>query len=432
MKTIAFLPAKGSSSRIENKNLSLLDGKPLFLHTLEKIMQPGLFDDVYLDTDSDEIIELAEHIPCKILKRDKRLASNATDGNKLFMNEVAHADADVYVQILCTSPFISTSTIESGISRIAGSDEFDSAFLTRRERQYVWRHGQAAYNIDAIPNSSDLQETLIETMGLYIIKKEAALRFNRRIGEKPLFLEASPIESVDVNWPEDFALASLIAAGLREDRSKLLQNVKARSSSAILSDVMDDLGYSDQVIGGLQPNKPGIKLLGRAKTLKLRELGDGEDYRGIYDAYKSYEAIIPNDIIVVESATPDYAYFGELNANLAIRAGAAGTILNCKTRDNSAVSALNFPVFSTGFIAQDVRKRATVESMNKPITLCGVIVDPGNLLFADSDGIVVIPKEIEERALEELSSRLTNEDRILSGIARGEPISDLISKYGNF
>jgi len=70
MKVVAFLPAKGSSSRIKCKNLKLLDGKPLFLHTLEKLMECDFIDEVYLDTESNEIINLASETNCKILKRN--------------------------------------------------------------------------------------------------------------------------------------------------------------------------------------------------------------------------------------------------------------------------------------------------------------------------------------------------------------------------
>ena len=55
MKVVAFLPAKGSSSRIESKNMKLLDGKPLFLHTLQKLVDSNLFDEVYVVTDSEII-----------------------------------------------------------------------------------------------------------------------------------------------------------------------------------------------------------------------------------------------------------------------------------------------------------------------------------------------------------------------------------------
>ena len=86
MKVVAFLPAKGSSSRIESKNMKLLDGKPLFLHTLQKLVDSNLFDEVYLDTESDDVISAASEVDCRILRRDKALADNKTDGNKMFLN----------------------------------------------------------------------------------------------------------------------------------------------------------------------------------------------------------------------------------------------------------------------------------------------------------------------------------------------------------
>ena len=106
MKIIAFLPAKGTSSRIENKNIKLLDGKPLFLHTLEKLVACDFIDEVYLDSESEEIFSLAENVKCNFLKRDVSLATNMTDGHSLFYNEAKQVEADIYIQILGTSPFI--------------------------------------------------------------------------------------------------------------------------------------------------------------------------------------------------------------------------------------------------------------------------------------------------------------------------------------
>jgi hypothetical protein len=102
---VAFVPAKGSSERIENKNAKLLDGRPLVVHTLDRLLKCQNVDEVYLDTESDEIARLARHLPVKIMQRNRFLASNGTDGHALFMNEVRHADADIYVQALCTAPF---------------------------------------------------------------------------------------------------------------------------------------------------------------------------------------------------------------------------------------------------------------------------------------------------------------------------------------
>jgi CMP-N-acetylneuraminic acid synthetase/regulator of RNase E activity RraA len=432
MKVIAFLPAKGSSSRIESKNMKLLDGKPLFLHTLEKLVDSGLFDEVILDTESQDIIDAASEIDCSIMRRDPELATNKTDGNKMFYNEVKHSEADIYVQVICTSPFIDMNTIKVGIEKLKSSQDFDSAVLVRKERQYTWNTQGPEYNIDSIPNSVDLGDTIVETMGLYIVRKEAALNLKRRIGNSPLLLEASPLEAIDVNWPEDFQLAELIAAGLREKDRRLLGNIKNHLSSCVLSDLLDDLGYPNQVVKGLLPNFSGVKLLGRAKTLKIRSLKEGEAFEGIYDSLYSYDTIVPNDIILVENEVNDYAYFGELNANLAIRSGASGVIVNGMTRDNAEVITTGLPVFAKGYTCQDVRKRGTTESFNKTITLNGINVEPECLVFADSEGVIIIPKKIEKEVIEEVYKRTANEKKILSEIANDIDINTLTKNYGFF
>ncbi len=81
MRVVAFVPAKGESNRIRNKNTVVLDGEHLFKRKLRQLLECPEIDTVYLDTESDEIIELASDLPVKVLKRDPKLASNKTDGH---------------------------------------------------------------------------------------------------------------------------------------------------------------------------------------------------------------------------------------------------------------------------------------------------------------------------------------------------------------
>lgn len=118
MKIVAFLPAKGSSGRIKSKNLKLLNGKPLFLHTLEKLMKCEFIDEVYLDSESDDILNYARYLNYIPLERAENLASNSTDGHQMFYNEVRQVEADIYIQILGTSPFIMKETIKRGIDTL--------------------------------------------------------------------------------------------------------------------------------------------------------------------------------------------------------------------------------------------------------------------------------------------------------------------------
>ena len=410
----------------------LLDGEPLFLRSLKKLLSIASIHEVYLDTESPEIIELAAEVKCNILRRDPALASNQTDGNKLFLNEVMHTDADIYVQLLATSPFIQPATIEKAIRILQTNPEYDSVVAVRKEKQYVWKNNKPTYDIQHIPNSVDLPDTVIESMGLYVMRREAALRLKRRIGENPYLLEIGPLEAVDVNWPADFELANLIAVGLREKERRTFQNLKNLLSSALLSDVLDDLNIEGVLSSRFQINIPNAKILGRAKTLQIDVCPDDDDYRKIYDSLHLYDHVVSNDVIVVANRAPDFAFFGELNANLAIRSGAVGAIIDGVTRDTKETTEMGFPVFSKGNYCKDTRKRGIVTSKNKTVVIDGISIHKDDLIFGDKDGIIVIPRRVEQKVINQALQRLTTEKLILIDIARGAATNELINKYGMF
>ncbi|MDR1922000.1 MAG: cytidyltransferase [Candidatus Adiutrix sp.] len=431
MRTAIFLPAKGNSERIKNKNIFNLDGMPLFLITLDKIIKSGLFDEVWLDSESPEIHKMADHLNCLRLHRDPALATNAADGNGMFLNEVRHTEADIIVQILCTSPFIAPGTLKKGLDVLMSGSEYDSVVLVRKDKRYEWTESGPGYDCAHIPNSVDLPWIYSETMGLYMVRREAALKTGRRIGEKPYLLEASPLEAVDLNDPEDLPLAEAIAAGMRERARSRFAMLAVHFSSPMLSDIMDDLGVRG-VISSLKPNLRRSRILGRAFTLHLRPLRSGEDYSGIYKTLESYNHITPGDVIMVQNDCPNYAYFGELNANMAVKAGAAGAVIGGMTRDSAAVSEIGFPVFARGVCCADVRKRATCDSYGKKIVINGIEINRGDLIFADREGVIVFPFEWEARILERALEAFVKEHSIIANIMSSQNYNDLYSRFGGF
>lgn len=432
MKIAAFLPAKGSSQRVPNKNTMLLDGEPLFLRTLKKLLACPSIDEVWLDTESHEIVELASDLRCKVHRRSPDLASNKTDGNQLFLNEVRQTDADIVLQVLCTSPFLSVETLEKAIAVLKTDPAHDSVIAIRREKQYRWIDGRPTYSLDHIPNSVDLEDSVIEAMGLYAVRRETALATGRRIGDKPYLLELSPLEAIDVNWPADFEMAHLVAVGLREQERRLFANIRLALSSPLLSDVMDDLGLQGVLSREFRMNLPDAKILGRAKTMQIDLCRDDEDFRRIYDSLNLYDHVVTNDVVVVANRAPDYAFFGELNANLAIRAGAVGAIIDGITRDWPDTRRMGFPVFAKGHHCKDTRKRGVVTSRNRTIVIDGISVHKDDLIFGDCDGIVVIPKKHEAAILKEALGRKKNEAGILLAIAEGIRTDDLVRQFGLF
>jgi regulator of RNase E activity RraA/CMP-N-acetylneuraminic acid synthetase len=393
-----------------------------------------VFDKIYVDTDSEEVSIISTKVGnIDVMKRDPSLASNSTNGNELLLNEISYDNTGtIYVQVLCTSPFLEKETILKAIQAVRDGN-FSSAFAVRREKQYLWSSRGPEYDLSKIPNSVDLEDTVVESMNLYVIRKEAALSSSARISDNFKFIDISPTEAIDLNNPEDFRLAEYVASGKRERHRKLLDNLRAGLTSALLSDIMDDLSIADgSIITNLNPNTESAKILGYAKTLRLRKKKPEESLQGIYDALKSYDSVTTGDVIVVETETPDYAYFGELNANLAIRSGASGVIVGGATRDSQSVKGYNLPVFSTHTTCVDVRGRAVLDSISMPIEISGVRVREGDLIFADSEGVVVVPSPWVECVLSRALDAIKSEKDIIHDITRGQDVASITKKYGFF
>lgn len=437
MIVYAFVPAKSTSQRIENKNMSILQGERLFVKALKTLLKCKEIDKIFLDTDSESMYKLVDYLPIEFMKRDKTLANNQTDGHKLFINEVkSFPQADIYVQLLCTSPFIRSETIDNAILQIK-QGHYDSAVLMKKEKTYPWENGAPSYNKNHIPNSIDLPYTITEAMGLYISTKQSALLTEKRYGNNPLLIFGELEELIDINDPQDLIFARTYAQGLKEQDNQRLILLRHLLTSPMLSDCLDDLkNQSGQDMGAVlnkwQRNIDNVKLLGYANTLKLRALKDGEDFRGIYNALESYEQICANDIIVVENELSDFAYFGDLNARIAIRSGASGAIINGATRDLEATKQLGFPIFAKSYNATDVRGRATLDSINKPIVIENVTITPGDLIFADECAIVVIYQRYIQDVLKKVNQTIDNEKNIINDILCNKDTQTILSHRGNF
>ena len=438
MKVYAFVPAKGTSERVENKNMRFLDGERLYIRALKKLLQCKEIDKVFLDTESVDMYHMADYLPITFMQRDPALANNKTDGHKMFMNEVnSFPDADIYVQLLCTSPFINPETIDEAIRKLKENPEYDSAILMKKDKYYFWENGQPKYDINHIPNSKDLPDTITESMGLYVHRKDSALKTGRRYGDKPCLIFANPEEQIDVNTPEEFDFAETYAKGLRRRENARLNLIKKFITSAALSDLLDDMAVEKgekcgATINGWKCNLSPKTCFGRANTLKLRSLEPDEDFRGIYKALESYSGIAEGDIIVVENQEKNYAYFGDLNARLAIRAGAVATIVDGATRDKNSTAYLDYPVYCREYNATDVRRRATLDYYQKPIKIDGITIHPNDLLFIDECGLVVIYQKYETEVLSRALQTFKTESAIISDIMHENDVKNIVDKNGAF
>lgn len=210
MKVVAFVPIKLNSERLPQKNIKpFTNGRPLIQYILETLLQVENIDETYVYCSSNDILS---YLPPQIhfLQRETYLDLSTTPFNEVLTTFAQRVDADIYVLTHATAPFISKSSIELGIKKVADGG-YDSALTVTKMQEFLWKDGRPYnYEVTNIPRTQDLPPLYTETCGLYVYRKELMIKEKRRIGNNPYLIEVPKIEAIDINEPEDFILADAI------------------------------------------------------------------------------------------------------------------------------------------------------------------------------------------------------------------------------
>jgi len=201
-----------------------------------------------------------------------------------------------------------------------------------------------------------------------------------------------------------------------------------------VSDILDSLGYPNQAMHPrLRPLLPDIRncgFVGRARTVNwvaTEYIVEEDPYGKEIDVIDS---IRPGDVLLHST---DYsgriAPWGELMSTIAKLKGAAGCVCDALIRDCVRIIDMGFPVYYAGIGPLDSKGRGLVIAYDVPIRCGEVIVHSGELVFADYDGIVVIPKAAEEKVLALAQEKVGKENVTRQELLKGKTLREVYNTY---
>lgn len=209
--------------------------------------------------------------------------------------------------------------------------------------------------------------------------------------------------------------------------------------TAVVGDVMDKLGLLRQFLPpNIQPLRTDMVAIGRAMTVLEADAFAEKATSSVNPlAAKPFGLMLealddlkPNEIYICTGASPRYALWGELMSTRALKLGAAGAVLDGYSRDTNGILALNFPTFSYGRYAQDQGPRGKVIDFRVPLEIGQVRILPGDIVFADLDGVCVIPQQAEEEVFVRALEKARGEKLVRKAIEGGMSATEAFATFG--
>jgi regulator of RNase E activity RraA len=210
-----------------------------------------------------------------------------------------------------------------------------------------------------------------------------------------------------------------------------LAMMRERLYSAVVCDALDAAGLTNQSPRvPIRPlTVPGV-LVGRAKTTLWAEMAHA-DPRPYELELLAVDTCRDGDVLIAAAGgSLRSGLWGELLSTAARRSGCVGAIIDGLVRDVTKMTQMNFPVFACGTSPYDSKDRNRVIDVDVPVEIGGVRVSPGDLVIADVDGLVFVPRAVEAEVIAAAWTKVHAENEVRDAISSGLSAAEAFKKYG--
>ena len=200
---------------------------------------------------------------------------------------------------------------------------------------------------------------------------------------------------------------------------------------AVVADALDMVGLRHQCPAVTLGARTGVPALhGRCRTTLWEDL-DAEDPSPYELELEAVDGCRPGDVLIAAAdGSTASGIWGELLSTAARNAGCTGVLVDGAVRDVAKMTRMGFPCFARSVCPYDSQHRQRVVEVGGAVEIGGVTFRDGDLVFADADGVVVVPREVEAEVLRLATKKITDENRTRDAILAGMPATEAYERFG--
>jgi len=226
---------------------------------------------------------------------------------------------------------------------------------------------------------------------------------------------------------------------LWKNDNELFSIAKKELFVALVGDILDKMGYLHQFLSpNIKPVRNDMVVIGRAMpvleadvfTESAIETKNSLMKKPFGIMFEALDSLKENEVYICSGSSPRYALWGGLMSTRAIKLKAEGAVVDGYSRDTNEIEKLNFPTFSLGTYAQDQGPRGKVIDYRVPIEFNGILINPGDVVYGDRDGVLIIPKDVVEEAFTGAIEKARGEKLVQKALEEGMSTVDAFNKFG--
>jgi len=226
---------------------------------------------------------------------------------------------------------------------------------------------------------------------------------------------------------------------LWKNDKELFEIAKKELFTALVGDVLDKMGYLHQFLSpNIKPLRKDMVTIGRAMTVleadvfteSANQTNNPMMKKPFGIMFEALDSLKENEVYICSGSSPRYALWGGLMSTRALKLKSAGAVVDGYSRDTNEIEKLNFPTFSIGTYAQDQGPRGKVIDYRVPIEFNGIPVNPGDIVYGDRDGVLIIPQKVAKEAFEGAIEKARGEKLVQKALENGMSTVEAFKKFG--